>query len=211
MSTSLEAPQAEAMRRAPVEPDMHAEAEMHAKAETETTAPSVWSPPKGLRRRGDVSKCPICGSSVDPEAFHCPHCHNYFCFHCRARLLPSDVQLQCRDQNCDYYAKPLCNVCDPPIVQEEAPSVFVEPLDGYWPIWLIVSLIVGGLSWYYYWAQWLPSALTALGVFVLGGNFIHNLGLNIFGGRREIVEQRTSTYHTCIRCHQRVKEVPGTA
>jgi hypothetical protein len=166
------------------------------------------SPPK-LKRRGDVSKCPICGSAVDAEAFHCPHCHNYFCFHCRARLLKSDTQLQCRDQNCDYYAKLMCSVCDWPTVKQEPPSVFVEPLDGYWPVWLAVSLIVGGVTWYY--SSFLAALIAAMALFLIGGILIHKLGINIFGGERRVVEERTSTYYTCICCKQQVKEVPGAA
>ena len=37
---------------------------------------------KKLERRGDVEKCPVCGSRVDRDAYHCPTCRNYFCFHC---------------------------------------------------------------------------------------------------------------------------------
>lgn len=46
-----------------------------------------------IERRGDLQKCPICGMPVDPDAYHCPHCHNYYCFHCRARLLGGEVTL----------------------------------------------------------------------------------------------------------------------
>ena len=96
-----------------------------------------------LKRRGNVAKCPICGSQVDPEAYHCPACHNYYCYHCRARLLASDTQLQCANQSCDYYGKLVCSVCDPQGEKEEPPAVYEEPEDGYWPLWLIVSLIIG--------------------------------------------------------------------
>ena len=42
-------------------------------------------------RRGDIHKCPVCGSGIDAEAYFCAKCKNYFCFHCRARLLPADA------------------------------------------------------------------------------------------------------------------------
>ena len=41
-----------------------------------------------------------------------PGLPQYFCFHCRARLLPPDTQLQCVNQQCDYYGKLVCDVCD---------------------------------------------------------------------------------------------------
>ncbi len=31
---------------------------------------------ESLHRRGDVNKCPICGSGVDSEAYHCPASRN---------------------------------------------------------------------------------------------------------------------------------------
>jgi hypothetical protein len=165
-------------------------------------------PKSAPKRRGDVSKCPICGSGIDPEAFHCAQCHNYFCYHCRARLLKSDRQLQCTDQNCDYYAKLMCSECDEPGIRQDPPVEFVEPLDGYWPLWLVASLIVGGLTWYYG-ANFAAGAWTALALFILGGFLIHRAGINIFGGERRIVEERTTTYYSCLRCKQPVKEIPS--
>ena len=88
----------------------------------------VTAPPE---RRGDVNKCPICGSQVDSEAYHCSACRNYYCYHCRARLLLSEIHLQCVNQNCDYYGKLVCDVCDPLEEQEEEPAVYAEPEDGY--------------------------------------------------------------------------------
>jgi hypothetical protein len=145
---------------------------------------------------------------VDPAAFHCAQCHNYYCYHCRARLQKSDTQLACCDQKCDYYGKLVCSVCDPPIVKDEPPSVFVEPLDGYWPLWLILSLIVGGVTWYYS-ASFLSALATAIALFAIGGFLIHRAGVNIFGGERRVTHELTSTHYTCVRCQQPVREVPG--
>jgi len=195
MSTIQEAP--------PAAPDL-AENEIDDGA---TTIASRKSTPAALKRRGDISKCPICGSAIDAGAFHCAQCHNYFCFHCRARLLKSDTQLECRNQSCDYYAKLICSTCDPPCTKDEAPSVFVEPLDGYWPLWLIVALIVLGVTWYY--TSFLSALLAAIAVFAIGGFLIHRAGVNIFGGERRVTEDVTSTYYVCMCCQQAVREVPG--
>ena len=99
--------------------------------------PADSGEPQELKRRGDVEKCPVCGSHVDAEAYHCPSCRNYFCFHCRSRLVPPDTQLQCVNQQCDYYGKLVCDVCDISHQRDEAPTVYAEPEDGYWPGWLI--------------------------------------------------------------------------
>jgi hypothetical protein len=168
---------------------------------------ALESPPPKLQRRGDVSKCPICGSAVDAEAFHCAQCHNYFCFHCRARLLKSDTQLSCGNQKCDYYAKLVCSACDPPNLKEEPPSVFVEPLDGYWPVWLIVSLIAFGVTWYN--TSFYPAAAVAIALFLIGGYLVHRAGINIFGGERRVTHDVTSTHYQCICCQQSAREVPG--
>ena len=96
-------------------------------------------PMNSLARRGDVAKCPVCGTGVDPESYHGSQCRNYFCFHCRARLLDAGAQLQCLNQSCDYYAKLICGVCDPAKEKEEPPSIYAEPEDGYWPLWLATN------------------------------------------------------------------------
>ncbi len=31
---------------------------------------------ESLHQRGNVNQCPICGSGIDPEAYHCPSCRN---------------------------------------------------------------------------------------------------------------------------------------
>jgi hypothetical protein len=158
-----------------------------------------------LLRRGDVEKCPVCGSRVDAEAYYCPTCCNYFCFHCRARLLPADTQLQCVNQQCDYYGKLVCAECNAMGEKEDSPSVYAEPEDGYWPAWLVVTLIASALSWYFY--SFLVALAAAVIVFALGGLALQRLGLNIFGRERKVEHRRTSSFHTCIRCEQPVKRL----
>ena len=162
-----------------------------------------------LHRRGDVQKCPVCGSHIDPAAYHCPTCRSYFCFHCRARLLEPDTQLQCVNQDCDYYSKLICGVCDPCKETEEPPTVYAEPQDGYWPAWLVLTFMAGAVTWYF--TSFLVAAGIAIAIYAAGGFSLHRAGINIFGRERKVEYQRRSSYHTCINCKQRVKEVHGAA
>ena len=162
-----------------------------------------------LERRGDVQKCPVCGSQVDPDAYHCPTCRNYFCFHCRARLLESDTQSQCLDQACDYYGKLMCDVCDVSVEKEEPPTAYVEPEDGYWPALLVAVLVVGAVAWYC--TSFLIAAGMSIGIFALAGFLLHRKGVNIFGREKRVTQSRVSSYRTCIGCGKPVKEVDGVA
>ena len=98
-------------------------------------------------RIGAVEKCPVCGSRVDLEAYHCPTCRNTFCFHCRARILPSDIQFQCVSQQCEYYGKLLCDVCEEMVEEDSPPAVYLEPQEGYWPLLLIAVLVTAWFIW----------------------------------------------------------------
>lgn len=158
-----------------------------------------------LQRRGDVEKCPVCGSGVDADAYHCPSCRNYFCYQCRARMLPADPQLQCVNQKCDYYGKLVCGVCDTLHEKEEPPVTYAEPEDGYWPGWLLLVLLAAGLVWYF--RSFNLAVQFAVVVFFAGGYLIHRLGLNVFGWERNVEHQRKSSYYTCLCCEQPVKEL----
>lgn len=105
--------------------------------------------PKAAERRGDINKCPVCGSHIDSEAYYCAKCRNYFCFHCRARVLPSDPQLQCTNADCAYYGKLICEACHPHNERDEDPSVYAEQEDGYWPAWLVLVTLASAVVWYY--------------------------------------------------------------
>ena len=158
-----------------------------------------------LLRSGDLQKCPVCGSPVDPDAYYCPKCRNYYCFHCRARLLASDKQYQCGNKGCDYYGKLLCGVCDSEVRKEEPTAVYLEPEDGYWPLLVIASFILAVLTW-------LASSFSVgvfFGIAAFGGGAyaLHRAGINVFGRENEISQPRSSTYHTCICCHQSTREI----
>jgi hypothetical protein len=159
-------------------------------------------------RRGDVEKCPVCGSHVDAESYHCPSCRNYFCFHCRARLIEGDTQLQCYNQDCDYYGKLICGVCDSIVEKDEPPALYSEPEDGYWPAWLLLVILMTGMVWYFSW--YLPALIFAIAAFVGGGYLFQSQGVNIFGREREVEHARKSSYYTCISCQQPVKELHRT-
>jgi hypothetical protein len=162
-----------------------------------------------LKRRGDLQKCPVCGSQVDPDAYHCPHCRNYYCFHCRARLLASDQQFQCVNQDCDYYGRLLCSVCDPQVEKDEPPAVYAEPEDGCWPFLLITSFVVGALTWLL--SSFLAALLISLGGFAGAAYALHRAGVNVFGREREVTQTRSSAFRTCICCEQPVKELRGAS
>lgn len=158
-----------------------------------------------IERRGNLQKCPVCGMQVDPDAYLCPHCRNYYCFHCRTRLLVSDQQFQCVNRDCGYYGKLLCSLCDPLAEKDEPPAVYAEPEDGYWPAWLAVVLIAAAATWYF--TSFLVATGTAIIAFILGGFLLHRAGMNIFGRDRKVEQQRKSTFHCCISCQQPAKEV----
>ena len=170
-----------------------------------------------VERRGDVGKCPSCGSSVDPDAYHCATCRNYYCFHCRARLLPSDAQLECVNQDCGYYGKLVCGICDSLHDKKEAPLVYAEPVDGYWPLWLGISLVVSligcyfAIWWFGFFKAMLFGIFLAIAVFVAGGYWLQRKGFNIFGTEAMVTHERSSSYRTCIRCQQTTKEIKPKA
>ncbi len=158
-----------------------------------------------LQRRGDVRKCPVCGSPVDAEAYHCPQCRNSFCYHCRAQIHPAEKHLQCTNQDCRYYAKLICEVCHKVTEKSEPPAVYMEPEEGYWPGLLLLALLTGLLTWV--WASFLWATWLTLLVFAGGGFLLHRLGINIFGSVRRVEHPRKSRFHPCICCGQRVKQV----
>ncbi|MCY2986011.1 MAG: hypothetical protein NTY15_20470 [Planctomycetota bacterium] len=159
------------------------------------------------QRRGDVGKCPACGSSVDPEAYHCPTCQTDFCFHCRARLLPADVQLECVSQPCSYYGKLICSICDGKVEQEEPPILYNEPQDGYWPAWLALVLFLAGIIWYLS-SSFLAAAIISVTVYFGAGYYLQKqLDWNLFGKERSVEQHRRTSFYRCIHCQGRAKEL----
>jgi hypothetical protein len=159
-----------------------------------------------LSRRGDLQKCPVCGSQVDADAYHCPHCHNYYCFHCRARLLGSDKQFQCINKSCNYYGKLVCGVCDPEVEKDEPPAVYLEPEDGYWPLLLFISFTIAVLIGIATWS-FLAAMVILFGGFAGCAYALERAGVNVFGRENKVTQPRTTSHYTCICCHQPVREI----
>ena len=174
----------------------------------ETSEESAASETSNMPKRlGTIDKCPICGSGVDAEAYHCPTCHNSYCFHCRARVLPSDTQYQCTNQACSYYGKLLCKVCEELVEQDEPPAVYMEPEEGYWPILLVAMMLAAGLVWH--WTSFSWAALFVLVGFPVTSWVLNGLGLSIFRRERRVEHHRKSRFYLCLCCRQAVKETPG--
>jgi hypothetical protein len=160
--------------------------------------------PEEIQRRGELNRCPACGSTVDVQAYQCPTCHNAFCYHCRARLLPNDLQLECSHQDCDYYAKPICSICDAKTDRELPPAVYWEPEDGYWPAWLF-----GCLAAFFFLSSWISASwsfLLSVFLFLGGGYAMQRYGWNLFGRERRVEHERRAHHYPCIRCHRATRK-----
>ena len=142
---------------------------------------------------------------MDAEAFHCPMCRSSFCYQCRARLLPTDRQLECVNQSCDYYGKLTCSICNAPVETIEPPAVYLEPEEGYWPVLLLLTLLLAIVVWA--WTSFAWGLLFAILLYCIGGYLLNRLGINIFGRERKVEHQRKSRIYLCICCHQPVKEL----
>ncbi|QDT68684.1 hypothetical protein MalM25_16080 [Planctomycetes bacterium MalM25] len=171
------------------------------------TPPEAETPElNDVTRHGDTGKCPACGSAVDPEAYHCPTCGVDFCFHCRARLLPPDTTLQCVNQACDYYGKPVCDVCNPSREHDEAPAIYAEPVDGYWPALTIGAIVLGLLAWYAF--GWFYLGLfVGVASFAASAYFLHQAGVDVFGTEHTVEQPRRGSKRHCLRCDGPVKEL----
>src|SRR6266851_491440 len=55
--------------------------------------------------------CPVCGSTLEQDAYRCPKCLIYFCFRCRNPIEGSHDHFQCANQECDSYQKLVCAPC----------------------------------------------------------------------------------------------------
>jgi len=159
-----------------------------------------------IERLGDTSKCPVCGSSVATEAYHCTHCRSFFCYHCRARQAGGESALQCINKECGYYGKLVCDNCNPEQQKNDKPVDYLEPLDGYWPAWLGVTLVASLIVWLY--STWLAAFIGWIGLYAGVGYILQSMGFNMFGKQRLVSMQRVSKYHSCIGCSQPAKTVP---
>jgi hypothetical protein len=156
-------------------------------------------------RRGDPEKCPVCGSRVDPEAYCCPTCRSYFCYHCRARVLESDPQFQCVNKGCDYYGRLVCANCDPRHEREEPPSVYFEPEDGFWLLLLLLALVGGLFAWVRWGLTWPWVLVVMAAVFAAGALVVRLCKRSVFGRNVRVEQQRITVYHTCIACEKEAR------
>ncbi len=157
------------------------------------------------KRSGNVEKCPCCGSAVDPESYFCTACRNYFCYHCRARVLPAEETYQCVNMDCSYHGKMICGRCDPKQESEEPPVIYTEPEDGFWPLLLPVSLIGGAIAWWKAPINFWGALIVAAVVFALLSGLVIKLGGSVFGRTNQLEQKRTRIFHTCLQCRQEVR------
>jgi len=157
-----------------------------------------------VQRLGDTRKCPACGSEIDPGAYHCPRCRNYFCYRCRSRVSTSEPQFQCINQQCDYHGKLICSVCDPEVVKEEEPTIYQDRVGGWWPAVATCAVILFLVALFYT-HFWIALSLAAA-AFASAAYGFHRAGLNVFDSVKKVIEPRHSTHHSCIRCSKPVKE-----
>ena len=69
-------------------------------------------------------------------------------------------------------------------------------------------LVLGAMVWLY--SSFLVAAVIVIAVYAAGGFALHRAGVNMFGRQRKVEHRRRSTYHTCIKCEQLVKELHET-
>ena len=156
-----------------------------------------------VQRLGDISKCPACGSEVDSGAYHCPKCRNYFCYRCRARVLPADPQFQCLNQECDYHGKLVCEACDLGVSHDEEPTVYFDRVGGWWPSLATCACVLFFVALFYTHA-WIAFFLAAAAL--IAASFgLQRAGLNVFDTTKKVIEPRHSVHHHCIRCSKPAK------
>lgn len=103
-----------------------------------------------MRRIGEATKCPACGSGVDSGAYRCPRCLIYFCYKCRVRVDRNAAQFQCANQSCSCHGKLVCSACTVIVTQLQGRTKreLVSPelrLENWNSIRLAIVLIVAGL------------------------------------------------------------------
>ena len=60
------------------------------------------------------SKCPACGSHIDPDAYLCLECGSTVCYLCRVQTQQNDDRWACDNNECDICGKPICLDCAEP-------------------------------------------------------------------------------------------------
>ena len=160
------------------------------------------------RRRGDSTKCPVCGTGIDPSAYRCPKCRVYFCFKCRIQLRRDDKQFECVDQQCDCYGKLLCANCSPPIDFEE-PAIENEHKPGAMGPLMVSGAVVAGATFVFFAPL---TVAAAVGAATVGGGaaVVKALGGRFFEENTKVETTRTKTARCCIQCKHPVKQIAGS-
>lgn len=170
----------------------------------ESSPDSETTSQRKLERLGNAGLCPICGSDVHEDAYHCTKCRSFFCYHCRAHLSGDEPILQCSNRSCGYYGKWVCGVCDPLTKKQQVPLEYIEPVDGYWPAWLVASLLMSLLSGWYF--GWKSALIVLIGLYAGVGYILQSMEINIFGKHRRVTMDRSTDVHACICCQSPTKK-----
>ncbi len=138
-----------------------------------------------------------------------PDVSQHILFSLSPRILPAEHQYQCVNQQCGYYGKPLCEVCEQLVEEDAPPAVYLEPQEGYWPL-LLIAVIAA--AWFVWSRRSFGSALLwVLFGFPLIGGLLQAVGINIFGKQRRVEHSRKSRFRRCLCCQQPVKEIVANA
>jgi hypothetical protein len=164
--------------------------------------PSVTDPTERPENR---SNCPVCGARVHSEAYCCSKCRNYFCYLCRIRLAPPETVLQCSHRPCKLFGKFVCSACSDSHEEADPPMIYLEPVDGFWPLWLLLSVIASAVVWYNTTA--IAAIITAIGLYAGAGYLMQAAGINIFGKSKRVELLQRKKVYSCRQCSQRSKQV----
>ena len=167
-----------------------------------------------LKRRGDTSKCPACGTQMDSDAYRCPKCRIYFCFKCRVRVQLGERQFECADQSCNCYGKLLCAACiverweDKTVTDTELVDDHKGDLTG----WALAAGGVSGLGAVVFGAPLFAAAAVGFGVLAVASFAATNSGYIALTGKKPIeikVERKGKKYIglCCVECRHPVKEL----
>jgi hypothetical protein len=102
-------------------------------------------------------------------------------------------------------------VCDLRQEREEAPSVYLEPEDGFWPLLLVLALVSGPVGWIGWRLNSFGVVLTMLTVFGTGALLVRLFKRRVFGRSIRIEQQRLTPYHICVSCGEEVRELTRDA
>lgn len=153
-------------------------------------------------RKGDQTKCPVCGWRIDSAAYRCPKCRVYFCYKCRVQLRRNDLQFECADQTCGCYGKLLCASCSPPLPVQQ-PTTRTEA--GWGCGLAILSAVAAGAT---YLATSVGVAMAVgIVVFLVAARVVVARGGHVFP--QDVPSTFVADARSCIQCKHPVKHVAG--